>query len=96
LALAITVVGEGTGCEAARPAGTYSAGIELLEAKMDAQVIRVYIQNSPIPYNPDGAELIALKEHGASTESLRALLHHRDELRLPMAQAQSAANLPPR
>jgi len=82
-----------------RPAGTYSAGItdiiKMLDAKVDAPVILAYIQNSPIPYSPCATELIALKEHGASTETLMALLHRGDELRLQLAQTQSAANPAP-
>ena len=88
-----------SGRQSARPAGTYSAGvteiIKLLDAKVDAPVILAYIQSSPIPYNPDATELIALKEHGASTEALMALLHRGDELRLQLAQAQNAVNPPP-
>ena len=88
-----------SGRQSARPAGTYSAGIteiiKMLDAKIDAQVIFAYIQNSPIPYNPDVTELVALKEHGASTELMMALLHHGDELRLHMAQVQSTANPSP-
>jgi hypothetical protein len=87
-----------SGRQSARPAGTYSAGIadiiKMLDAKVDAQVILTYIQNSPIPYNPDATELIALKEHGASTELLVALLHRGDELRPQMAQTRSAVNPP--
>jgi len=83
----------------ARPAETYSAGvteiIKMLDAQVDAPLILAYIQNSPIRFNPAATELIALKEHGASTEILMALLHHGDELRLQLAQAQSAANPPP-
>jgi hypothetical protein len=88
-----------SGRQSARPAGTYSAGvaeiIKMLEAKVDAQVIFAYIQNSPIPYNPDAAELVALKEHGASTDMLLALIHHGDALRLQMPQAQGAVNPAP-
>jgi len=88
-----------SGRQSARPAGTYSAGIadiiKLLDAKVDAPVILAYIQNSAIPYNPEATELIALTEHGALTETLVALLHRGDELRLQLAQAQSAANPPP-
>ena len=88
-----------SGRQSARPAGTYSAGIadiiNLLDAKVDAPVLLAYIQNSAIPYNPEATELIALTEHGASTETLVALLHHGDELRLPLAYAQNAANSPP-
>ncbi len=88
-----------SGRQSDRPAGTYSPGIieiiKMLDAKVAAPVILAYIQNSPLPYNPDATELIALKEHGASTEMLTALLHRGDELRLQLAQAQSAANPPP-
>jgi hypothetical protein len=85
-----------SGKQSDRPAGTYSAGIadilKMLDAKVDAQVIHAYIQNSAIPFNPDAAELIALKDHGAPTEMLTALLHRGDELRLRLSQAQSAIN----
>jgi hypothetical protein len=88
-----------SGRQSDRPAGTYSTVItdiiKMLDAKVDAPVILAYIQNSPIPYNPDATELIALKEHGASTETLVALLHRGDELRLLLAQTQSAANAAP-
>ncbi len=88
-----------SGRQSTRPPGTYSAGIadilKLLDAKVDAPVILAYIQNSPVPYNPEATELIALKDHGASTETLVALLHHGDELRLQLAYAQYAANSPP-
>jgi len=88
-----------SGRQSTRPAGTYSAGIaeiiKMLDAKVDAPVILAYIQNSPIPYNPDATELVALKEHGASTETMVALLHHGDQLRVQLAQVQSAANPQP-
>ena len=87
-----------SGRQSDRPAGTYSAGIteiiKMLDAKIDAPVILAYIQNSTIPYNPDATELIALKDHGASTETLVILLHHGDELRLQLGQAQSPAKPP--
>jgi hypothetical protein len=81
-----------SGNQSARPPGTYSAGlaqiVKLLDAKMDAQVILAYIQNSPVAYNPDATELIALKDHGASPDVLVALLHHGNELRQQLAQTQ--------
>jgi len=87
-----------SGRQSAHPAGTYSAGIaeiiKMLEAKVDAQVILAYIQNSAIPYNPEATELVALKEHGASTATLLALLHRGDELRLQLAQAESSVDPP--
>ncbi len=88
-----------SGRQSARPAGSYSAGIadimKMLDAKVEAPVILAYIQNSPVSYNPEATELIALKDHGASTETLVALLHHGDELRLQLAPGQSPANPPP-
>jgi len=88
-----------SGRQSTRPAGTVSAGvaeiIKMLDAKVETEVLLAFIQNSSIPYNPDATELIALKEHGASTEILTAILHHGDELRLRLAQAQTSANPPP-
>src|SRR5664279_3980346 len=50
-----------SGRQSDRPAGTYSAVItdiiKMLDAKVDAPVILAYIQNSPIPYNPDACLL---------------------------------------
>ena len=88
-----------SGRQSTRPAGTFSPGvteiIKMLDAKVETEVLLAYIQSSAIPYNPDAAELIALKEHGASTEILTAILHHGDELRLRLAQAQSSPNPQP-
>jgi hypothetical protein len=88
-----------SGRQSARPAGTYSAGIaeiiKMLDANIDGQIILAYIRNSPIAYNPEATELLALQEHGASTEMLVALLHHGGDLRLQLAQAQAAVNPPP-
>ena len=88
-----------SGRQSARPTGMYSPGIteiiQMLDAKVDGQVIVAYIQNSPTRYNPEATELIALQEHGASTEMLVALLHHGDELGLQMGHTQSAVNPPP-
>ena|SRR5579862_651985 len=88
-----------SGRQSARPAGTYSAGIaeiiQMLDAKVDAQIVIAYIQNSSIPYNPEAMELIALRDHGAPVEMLTALLHRGDELRLLLAQAQSRSNPAP-
>jgi hypothetical protein len=88
-----------SGRQSARPAGTFSPGvteiIKMLDAKVETEVLLAFIQNSPIPYNPDAAELIALKEHGASTEILTSILHHGDELRVRLAQAESSNSPPP-
>jgi hypothetical protein len=82
--------------QSSHSATTYSAGIgeliQLLDAKMDEQVVVNYIQNSPLPYNPSARDLVALKEHGASSEVLIAVLQRGNEVRLQLAQAQRAAN----
>jgi hypothetical protein len=62
--------------------------VRLVDAKVDAEVIKGFIQNSPIAYNPTATDLIALTEHGVSSDILVALLHHGAELRAKMAQVQ--------
>ena len=88
-----------SGHPADQPAGTRSAGVaeilKMLDAKVNAQVILAYIQISTVLCNPNATELIALRDHGATTEMLTALLHHDDELRLSLAQAQSTDTAPP-
>jgi hypothetical protein len=61
--------------------------LRLADAKVDAEVIKAYIKNSPIHYAPSATEIIALKDHGVSGEVLIALLQHGGELR---AQAGTA------
>jgi len=88
-----------SGRQSTRPAGTYSAGVaeilQMLDTKLDAPVILAYIQNSSILYNLDAADLIALKDHGASADLLMAILHHADELRLRLAQVLYQVNPSP-
>ena len=88
-----------SGRQTARPAGTFSPGIAdviaMLDAKVAASVILTFIQNSPVAYSPEATELIALREHGASTEVLAGLLHHGDELRLRLAQSQNTITSQP-
>jgi hypothetical protein len=88
-----------SGKQTMRAPGTYSPGINeviaMLDANVDPGVILAFIQSSVIAYSPDATELIALTEHGASTEVLKALLHHGDEMRLRMAQSQSGPGAVP-
>jgi hypothetical protein len=85
-----------SGKQSSRPAGKYSTGIadviKMLDARMEPQVILGFIENSVVPYNPDAADLLALKEHGASTELLTVLLHRSDQLRVqfPVNQIEAA------
>jgi len=45
-----------------------------LDAKASPPVIKAFIQNALMAYNPTAAELITLKEHGAEADILVALL----------------------
>src|SRR5258706_4345958 len=77
---ATVTVNTETGTAAAR----YSAGIaeilKLVDAKIDAEVIKAYIKSSPIAYNPGATEIISLKDRGVSSDNLSALLQQGDEL----------------
>ncbi len=88
-----------SGRQSTRPPGTYSAGvteiIRLLDAKVEELVILAFVQDSPTLYDPDPAELVALKEHGASTELVTALLRRGEEVRLQLVKALNALNPPP-
>jgi len=76
-----------SGRQSPRPPGAYSLGVteimRMLDAKVDEQVILAYIENSSMRYDPEATELIALKQHGASTTILTALLHHGDHWQSP-------------
>src|SRR5437868_920489 len=49
---------------------------KMLDAKVDPEVIIAYIQNSPTSYRPSAADLIELRDKGASPEVLKALVQH--------------------
>jgi hypothetical protein len=88
-----------SGRQSARPPGTYSAGVteimRMLDAKVDEQVILAYIENSSMRYDPEATELIALKQHGASTTILTALLHHGDHWQSPAPAAPTTSSPQP-
>src|SRR5262249_44112042 len=54
-----------------------SAGVsdvlKMVDAKVDAGVIKAYIQNSSTAYNPSANEIVALKQHGVSDDVLTAM-----------------------
>jgi hypothetical protein len=75
---------------------SYSPGIhdvlKMLDAKVDMEVIKAYIKNSPIPFNPSATEIIALKNHGVPDDLITAMIQHGAEVRAQLAQsAQMAA-----
>src|SRR5258706_5642106 len=71
--------------------------IKLLDAKASPPVIKAFIQNALMAYNPTAAELIALKDHGAEADILVALLQRGAELmaRTPQTQPQVQLWVPP-
>ncbi len=71
----------------------YSAGIadvvKMVQAKVDMAVIKAYIQNSPVSYNPSATEIIALKSQGISDDLVTAILQRGAEVRTELAKTQS-------
>jgi uncharacterized membrane protein YgcG len=63
--------------------------IKLVDAKVSAAVIKAFIQNATMAYNPTAAELIALKEHGAEADIMLALLQRGAELMARTPQTQT-------
>ncbi len=68
-----------------RTAAPAPAGIgdilKMLDAGVSKEVIRIYVENSTVAYNLSAADIIALKEHGATDDITTALLKHGAELR---------------
>jgi hypothetical protein len=73
----------------------YSPGIadiaKMVDAKVDAEVIKTYVRNSPTAYNPSATEIIALKDRGVGPEILTAMLQRGAEVRVQSMQAAQAA-----
>src|ERR1035437_5395382 len=79
----------------AAPAARYSSSVadivKLVDAKVDAEVIKTYVRNSPTAYNPSATEIIALKDRGVGSEILTAMLQRGAEVRVQSMQAAQAA-----
>jgi hypothetical protein len=79
----------------AAPAARYSSSVadivKLVDAKVDAEVIKTYVRNSPTAYNPSAMEIIALKDRGVGSEILTAMLQHGAEVRAQSVQAAQMA-----
>jgi hypothetical protein len=79
-------------------APAFSAGVgdilRMVEAKVDLEVIKAYINNSRTAYNPSADEIIALKDRGVSSEVLTAMLQHGAQVRAQAAQAAQGAATP--
>ena len=72
----------------------FSAGVaeilKMVDAKVDIEIIKTFIRNSPVPYNLSSSEIIILKDRGVPNEVLAIILQRGGELR-----AQSAQSSPP-
>ncbi len=77
---------EPSGTEAADATVHFSPGIadvvRMVEAKVDPTVIRTYIKNSKIRYNPTAEEIIILKQKGVPDDVLTALIEKGGEARV--------------
>ncbi len=80
-------------------AARYSAGVadivKMVDAKVDPQIVKAYIQNSPTAYNPSATEIIALKDRGVGPDILTAMLQHGAEVRTQAMRAAPGAANPP-
>src|ERR1035441_7843874 len=90
-------VNQGVAVPQTAPAARYSPGIadivKMVDAKVDAEVIKTYVKNSPTAYNPSANEIIALKDRGVGPEILTAMLQRGAEMRVQSMQtAQAAVN----
>lgn len=81
------------------PQVSFSPGVrdvlKMLDAKIDPAVVKAYINNSMILFNPTANEIIALKQRGVPDEVLTAMMRRGAEVRMQSAQAaQSAVPVP--
>ena len=80
------------------PAPRFSPGVheilKMLDAKVDTDVVKVYIKNSAVPYNPTASEIIALKKRGVPDEILTAMLQRGAEVRAMAVQSMPAGQAP--
>jgi hypothetical protein len=74
------------GAPVAKPSPAIADILKLLQAKVDSGVIKAYVDNSSIPYQPTAQELILLKQAGATPEVLKALIDHGATLQAQVAQ----------
>ncbi|HEY5914935.1 MAG TPA: hypothetical protein VJA21_30450 [Verrucomicrobiae bacterium] len=74
----------------------YSPGVadvvKMLDAKVDAEVVKTYIKASGIAYNPSAEEIVALKKHGVPDDVQTALIQRGAEIRSqPVATAPASS-----
>jgi hypothetical protein len=69
----------------------FSGGIpeilKMIDAKVDVTIVKTFINNSPVAYNPTPTEIIALRDRGVPNEILTAIIQRGGELRAKSIQS---------
>jgi hypothetical protein len=77
------------------PGGTakYSAGVDetlkMVQAGVSTDVIKTYIENSPVAYSLSAADVIALKEHAVPDELTTALMKRGATIRVEVQRSRT-------
>jgi hypothetical protein len=94
----ITIAGRPDGSNPSAPVVNYSPGVaeilKLANAKVDPNIIKAYVKNSPIPYNLSAGEIIGLEQQGVPEEIITAMMQRGGELRAQMSGAGAYAGVP--
>ena len=76
---------------ATKPELKYSPGVEevfkMVDAGVSKDIVKTFIENSPIAYNLSAGDIIALKEHGVTDDLTAAMVKRRAELSAQAGQA---------
>jgi len=69
--------------------------LRMVRARVDLDVVKVYIKNANVPYNPTAGEIVTLKRLGMPEDLITAVLERDSELRIRRnAQARSIPGAP--
>ena len=91
LALSQTSASEATASPAVAFPPVVRDVLKMLDAKVDPSVIKAYIQNASILFNPTANQIIALKQRGVPDDLIAAIIQRGAEVRAQMVQAAQAA-----
>jgi hypothetical protein len=72
------------------PASAIADILKMLDAGVSKEVVKVFIENSTVPYEAAPADLIALKERGVSDEIAMAIMKRSAELKAQASQTPPA------
>lgn len=81
------------------PARKSSPGVQeilkMIQAKVDPEIIKTYVKNSPTAYSLMADEIIDLQKQGVPDEVVTAMIQHGAELRARAPQALPSPTVPP-